>query len=244
MLLYEQWITLFFGIVVALLNALLFVAVYGMGLESDKMDWFESTDVSVSKSMALLGQDSPAISVVVIYSAIIVTLISLRQNLLFPILPILYGIGASCFALLPIITTDVSLMAHAAITVLFFVFFLSSIVLATKEYKKYEKVVPLVLMCIIDTLTIIGILSAVISVIYGVLMEQEAKFTTVWFTITEFLLGFAVIVFMIIISLPDGDFRDPASERGKKDSNTPRTRTTLRGRRRVAVGALGSTRHG
>lgn len=199
---YEQWITLFLGLVVVFTNTLLFASVYGMALESQKIDWGESTDVSVSKSMALLGTDSPSISVVMLYSAVIVGLVCLRQDLLFPALPFIYGIASCFFALLPIVTTDVNLEAHVGLTVCFFIFFVIGIIIATRVFHKRNKSTSLILMYIIDTIAGLGIFAAFSAVMFGLARKDLMPIASVWFTISEFLVAISVVSFVFVISLP------------------------------------------
>ena len=201
----EKWITLFLGITLAGLNTVVFAAIYGSALSTNQLVFGESNDVSISRSFALLGADGGFVSIVSIMSALIFTLITFRQKLRFPLLAFLYGFGALCFATLPIITSDISIYAHAVLALGFFGFLTAIMILTTMEYKKYNIEIPLIFMYILDVFLLIGAVSAIGSCILAVADSSSDKEATVWFTITEFLIGFVLIVFMIIVALPMGN---------------------------------------
>lgn len=198
----EKWVTLFLGITLAALNAVVFAAIYGSALSTNQLVFGQSTDVSISKSLALLGADGGFVSIVSIMSALMFTLIIYRQRLRFPLLAFLYGFGAICFATLPIITSEISTYGHAVLALGFFGFLTAIMIITTMEYKKYNIEIPLVFMYILDSFLLIGAISAVGSVILALASPNSDKEATVWFTITEFLIGFVLIVFMIIVALP------------------------------------------
>lgn len=197
----EELTTLLLGITNTVFTAIVFISVYGIAIGNHSINWVNSTDVSVSKSLASLGEQGPVVSITVLFSAIIFAIVCYRQNLLFPLLPFLYGLGSVCFSLLPIVTTDVEATCHFILATAFIVLFITGMVLVTRQYIYQQKTVRFTMYALI-WIAMAGVLCSITAVIYALFIGETSDVETKWFTCGEFIMGAVFIAWMVVIAVP------------------------------------------
>jgi hypothetical protein len=203
---FEQGVTVLIGVTAAAIYAFMFIAVYGYALANDHIVWDENTtDVSISQAMASLGSNAPFISVVAIYLSLIFVLISLRQNLMFPVLPFLYCFGTLFFCLLPIITVEVSKPLHFVCTCIYLLTFSIGVAMTTREYGK-NKGKPWMAMTVISLICMFATVGLGATSIYGLLPDADLDVNTKLFTVAEFFFGAAFLAWVVVVSIPSASF--------------------------------------